>query len=67
MRNANVMYGVTMQQRGISKVVSVKFSEYKPDNMPATTVQVAEKVEEPAKAEELAKAEDSREEELAAV
>ncbi|NLE65294.1 MAG: AAA family ATPase, partial [Elusimicrobia bacterium] len=28
--NANVMYGVTMQQTGVSRVVSVKLSEHKP-------------------------------------
>jgi chromosome segregation protein len=58
MQHANVMYGVTMQQRGISKVVSVKFSEYKPEAVvvkaePAAVVEAPQKVEEP-KVEEFA-------------
>jgi chromosome segregation protein len=51
MKHANVMYGVTMQQRGISKVVSVKFSEYKAENTPAPAAvqqpQQIQKAEEP--------------------
>jgi chromosome segregation protein len=35
MEHANVMYGVTMQQRGISKVVSVKFTAGRPEPVPA--------------------------------
>ena len=53
MQHANVMYGVTMQQRGISKVVSVKFSEYKPEQGSLPALQPPQKVEEQ-KVEEMA-------------
>ncbi len=50
MANANVMYGVTMQQRGISKVVSVKFTGDKQEPVPVQDVPKADEV----KTEELA-------------
>lgn len=46
MQHANVMYGVTMQQRGISKVVSVKFSEYKAEQKTLVQEQRPEHTEE---------------------
>jgi chromosome segregation protein len=33
---ANIMYGVTMQERGVSRIVSVKFNEYKPQTIVAS-------------------------------
>lgn len=50
MANADVMYGVTMQQRGISKVVSVKFTGDKPEPVAVQELPKADEV----KAEELA-------------
>ena len=35
MSAADIMYGVTMQERGVSRIVSVKFNEYKPQALPA--------------------------------
>ena len=60
MQHANVMYGVTMQQRGISKVVSVKFSDYKHEAAPVASAVQPAKAEEP-------KAEEPRLEEFAGV
>ena len=65
MQHANVMYGVTMQQRGISKVVSVKFSEYKQDAVPVTSAIQPAQVEAP-KAE-APKVEETKLEEFAGV
>ena len=31
---ADIMYGVTMQERGVSRIVSVKFNEYKAQAIP---------------------------------
>ena len=62
MANADVMYGVTMQQRGISKVVSVKFTGDKQEPVP---VQELPKADE-AKAEE-PKAEEAKAEEMVGV
>ena len=35
MSAADIMYGVTMQERGVSRIVSVKFNEYKPQAIQA--------------------------------
>ena len=34
MNAADIMYGVTMQERGVSRIVSVKFNEYKAQPSP---------------------------------
>jgi len=39
MAAADIMYGVTMQERGVSRIVSVKFNEYKP-SIPQTPVPI---------------------------
>ncbi len=41
---ADVMYGVTMQERGVSRIVSVKFNEYQPQTpiVPAQTAPAAQ-------------------------
>jgi chromosome segregation protein len=33
MAAASIMYGVTMQERGVSRIVSVKFNEHKPQTL----------------------------------
>jgi hypothetical protein len=33
MAAASSMYGVTMQERGVSRIVSVKFNEHKPQTL----------------------------------
>jgi len=38
MNAADIMYGVTMQERGVSRIVSVKFNEYKPKSVLAPVV-----------------------------
>ena len=39
---ADIMYGVTMQERGVSRIVSVKFNEYNHQTPPARPVAPAE-------------------------
>jgi len=44
MEVANIMYGVTMQERGVSRIVSVKFNEYHPQRLPAKAPEPMEAV-----------------------
>jgi hypothetical protein len=38
MNAADIMYGVTMQERGVSQIVSVKFNEYKAQPISMTSL-----------------------------
>ena len=41
MEAANLLYGVTMQERGVSRLVAVELDEVQPDAQPAEVVATA--------------------------